>query len=40
MAIRLEIFDRDAELVLGDLGDPPWLRGLGDFNIGERLLML
>jgi hypothetical protein len=40
VAVGLEIFFADAEFFLGDVDDAPGLRGLGDFNIGFRTLML
>jgi hypothetical protein len=40
VAVRIEVFGRDAELLLGDFDDRPLLGGLRDFNVGFRILML
>ena len=40
VAVGFEIFRRDAEFFLGEFHDRPRLGGLGDFDIGFRLLML
>jgi hypothetical protein len=40
MAVGVEIFRCDAELLARDVEDRPLLRGLGDLNIGLRILVL
>ncbi len=40
VAVGFEIFRRDAELLARDVHDRPLLRGLGDFDVGFRRLML
>jgi hypothetical protein len=40
VTVGIEVLSRDAELILGDVKDAALLGGLGDFDVGFRVLVL